>query len=215
MRVLDADFETSAAEPHQFPVDDEGAELPEVAFVGRSNVGKSTLLQALTGRRGLVRTSNTPGRTRLCNFFTLRVAAKQGVERRLRFVDLPGYGFAKVSKSERASWFAFIERYLGGRAQLRVAVLLIDARRGPELDETELARYIAGRGVAVVPVVTKADKLAKHERRPVADAAQRTLADAVAADGPERRALLQKTLVVSATERTNIDELWARILDRV
>jgi GTP-binding protein len=215
MRVLAADFETSAAEPRQFPVDDEGAELPEVAFVGRSNVGKSTLLQALTGRRGLVRTSNTPGRTRLCNFFTLRVAAKEGAERRLRFVDLPGYGFAKVAKSERAGWFAFIERYLGGRAQLRVAILLVDARRGPELDETELARYIVGRGVAVIPVVTKADKLAKHERRPIADAAARALVEAVAPDGPERRALLGRPLVVSATERTNIDELWARILDCV
>jgi GTP-binding protein len=215
MRVIDAAFETSAAEPRQFPVDPDGAELPEVAFVGRSNVGKSTLLQALTGRRGLVRTSNTPGRTRLCNFFAVRVAAKQGSERSLRFVDLPGYGYAKVSKSERVNWFAFIERYLGGRAQLRVAVLLIDARRGPELDETELARYIVGRGVAVIPVVTKADKLRKHERRPVVDATNRALAEAVAADGAERRALVKKTLAVSATERTNVDELWSQLLDLV
>src|SRR6516162_3175454 len=115
MKVLEADFLTSATEKSAgagWPA----AGPPEIAFAGRSNVGKSTLLAALMQRRGLVRVSSTPGRTRLINFFRL-LTDRLG---ELRLVDLPGYGYAKVSKAERETWRPFVERYLGGgRATLR------------------------------------------------------------------------------------------------
>jgi GTP-binding protein len=193
MRVVEAEFLRSGTGP------DDGAGWPEegppeIAFCGRSNVGKSSLLGALTGRRGLVRTSSTPGRTRLINFFRIVVG---GERRELRFVDLPGFGYAKVAKSERAGWRAFVERYLGHRPSLKVCVLLVDARRGAELDETELARWLRELGVHVLPVVTKADKLAKHERRPAAERVKKQLGAA--------------PVLVSATDGTGVDEVWRRV----
>ena len=115
----------SAAGPEGFPKE----RVPEVALLGRSNVGKSTLLNALVGRRRLAHTSRTPGKTRLAHFYRVERAG-----RRLRLVDLPGYGFARVSRDERARWRALVEGYLGARADLRVAVLLVDARRDPGED---------------------------------------------------------------------------------
>lgn len=193
MRVLSAEFLVSATDPEAgvgWPV--EGP--PEIAFIGRSNVGKSSLLNALVGRAGLGRVSSTPGRTRLINFFTIRVDKAPG---ELRFVDLPGFGYAKVSKDERKVWFGFVEKYLGHRPSLRAAVLLMDARRGPELDETELAAWLAGRGVGVIPVATKADKLSKHERKPAAEAIKRKLGEA--------------PVIVSATTGDGLSELWGRL----
>ncbi|HEX6836004.1 MAG TPA: ribosome biogenesis GTP-binding protein YihA/YsxC [Polyangia bacterium] len=200
MKVLEADFLTSATEKTVgagWP--DEGP--PEIAFAGRSNVGKSTLLQALMQRRGLVRISGTPGRTRLINFFRVVVAPEGGRgpqdRRELRFVDLPGYGYAKVSKSEREKWLPFVDQYLSERAALKVLVLLVDPRRDAGLDETEIAKYVAGRGVLVLTVMTKADKLAKHERKPALDKL--------------KRALGLPVIAVSATDGDGVDELWRRI----
>src|SRR5256885_14921054 len=150
MKVIEAEFLTSSTEKSAgagWP--DEG--IAEIAFAGRSNVGKSTLLQALMQRRGLVRVSSTPGRTRLINFFRVEVAPEGGrapgerVE--LRFVDLPGYGYAKVSKAEREKWLPFVDQYLSQRAALRVVVLLVDPRRELGLDETEIVKYVQARGV--------------------------------------------------------------------
>jgi GTP-binding protein len=200
MKVLEADFLTSATEKSAgagWPV--EGP--PEIAFAGRSNVGKSTLLQALMQRRGLVRISSTPGRTRLINFFRVVVAPEGGRgpadKRELYFVDLPGYGYAKVSKSEREKWLPFVDQYLSERAALKVLVLLVDPRRDAGLDETEIAKYVATRGVLVLAVMTKADKLAKHERKPALQKLGRALGLPVVA--------------VSATDGDGIDELWRRI----
>ncbi|HXU70843.1 MAG TPA: ribosome biogenesis GTP-binding protein YihA/YsxC [Polyangia bacterium] len=200
MKVLEADFLTSATEKSAgagWPV--EGA--PEVAFAGRSNVGKSTLLQALMQRRGLVRISSTPGRTRLINFFRVVVAPDGGRSpqdrRELMFVDLPGYGYAKVSKEEREKWLPFVDQYLSERASLKILVLLVDPRRDMGLDETEIAKYVMARGVLVIAVMTKADKLKKHERKPALQKLE--------------RALGLKVLAVSATDGDGVDELWRRI----
>jgi GTP-binding protein len=200
MKVLAAEFLTSAVDK------DSGAGWPEegppeIGFAGRSNVGKSTLLAALMQRRGLVRVSSTPGRTRLINFFRVEVAPEggraPGERRELRFVDLPGYGYAKVSKSEREKWLPFVDQYLSQRAALRVVVLLVDPRRELGLDETEIVKYVQARGVFVIAVMTKADKLAKHERKPAMEKI--------------KRALGLPLIAVSATDGDGIDELWRRL----
>jgi len=195
VRITEAEFELSSAD--ELPP--EGA--PEIAFAGRSNVGKSTLLGALVGRRGLVRVSATPGRTRLINFFRVMLVDEQGAKKELRFVDLPGYGYARVSKEERKAWRARMEAYLGSRPALRAVVLLMDARRGPELDETEIAKWLKGRGVRVIPVLTKADQLRKHERIPAATRA--------------RAQLGEQPLLVSGTDGSGLPDLLRRIVASV
>ena len=207
-RVLDAEFVCSATDPTVgagWPDDD----TPEIGFVGRSNVGKSTLLQALTGRRGLVRTSSNPGRTRLINFFLAHVADGKSQARTLRLVDLPGYGYAKVSKAEREEWLPFVEKYFTKRDQLKAVVLLMDIRRGAELDETELIKFLTGRGVAVICVVTKADKLSKHERKPATEIVRAQLIAAGLAK--DSRGLKVPVLAVSGTTSEGLDELLRRL----
>src|SRR5215471_1150167 len=125
--------------------------LPEVAFVGRSNVGKSSLVNALTGRKTLARVSNTPGRTREINFFRLGG--------RLMLADLPGYGYARVSKADSAKWTELIFAYLSGRPNLRRVVLLIDSRRGPLPQDVEVMDLLDQAAVSYQLVLTKVDKL--------------------------------------------------------
>jgi GTP-binding protein len=152
MKILRAEIEASAAGPEGFPP----ADVPEVALLGRSNVGKSTLLNRLTARRRLAYTSRTPGKTRLVHFYRVDRPCRS-----LRLVDLPGYGFARVSKQERQRWRALVEAYL---RRPGLALLLCDVRRDPGEDERLLLAWLAERGVPACVVLTKTDKLKPGRR---------------------------------------------------
>jgi GTP-binding protein len=168
-RVVGAEFVAGAVDAAQLPP----PTRMEVAFAGRSNVGKSSLLNAMMQRKGLARTSNTPGCTRQLNVFDVRCA--DGLE--VTFVDLPGYGWAKRSKSEKSQWQGMIEGYLMTRAGLRAVVLLVDVRRGVEEEEQQLVDFLRQprqvsepKPVEVVLVATKIDKLALSARKPAIEA---------------------------------------------
>lgn len=152
MMRLEAKFVTSAFAPEGYP----RWERAEVALAGRSNVGKSSTLNALAAAKNLARISRTPGRTRALNFFS----AGNG----LAIVDLPGYGFARMSQTEAARIAALMNDYLSRRERLAGLVMLVDARRGPEREEFELAALAAERGVTLIAVATKCDKLRRSER---------------------------------------------------
>ncbi len=163
MVIKSAEFIKSAVRPDQYPQD----ELPEVAFSGRSNVGKSALINCLVQRKKLVRTSRTPGRTQLINFFKINDS--------FRFVDLPGYGYAKVAQSQRASWGPMIETYLGSRENLRGIVQIMDLRHPPTPDDISLWSWLREKKIRAIPVLTKADKLSRGKWEPLAQAAGRIL----------------------------------------
>jgi GTP-binding protein len=150
--IKTAEFETSAVRPRQYPAGD----LPEVAFAGRSNVGKSSLINCLTQRKKLVRTSRTPGLTQLINFFKINGA--------FYFVDLPGYGFARVPEHIRAQWKPMVEAYLVGRKTLRGIVHIMDARHLPTPDDVQLWNWLKNSRIPAIPVLTKADKMAQGKR---------------------------------------------------
>jgi len=148
---MEAEHIVSAARPEDFP----GLRLPEVAFLGRSNVGKSSLLNSLTGKRGLAFTSARPGCTQVINFYR--------VDGNLHLVDLPGYGFARVPESVRIRWKDLIESYLSGRRTLELGILLLDARRGWMDPDLELREWLEFQGVPYIVVATKIDKLNRSE----------------------------------------------------
>lgn len=150
MKVKSAEFVKSAIDPSQYPED----MLPEVAFVGRSNVGKSSLINTLVNRKRLAKTSNTPGRTQLINFFL--------VNDKVLFVDLPGYGYAKVPLEVKKQWGPMVERYLKTRKNLRMVVMILDIRRDPTEDDLSLLRWLYNYGIKPVFVLTKSDKLSKN-----------------------------------------------------
>lgn len=151
MIIKTSEFITSAVKKNQYPID----VRPEVAFVGRSNVGKSSIINALTNRRKLAKVSQTPGKTRLINFFL--------INEDLYLVDLPGYGYAKVSKTEKESWGKTIETYLMEREQLKKVVLLVDSRHKPTQDDIIMHEWIKHFGYKVTVVATKSDKLSNNE----------------------------------------------------
>jgi GTP-binding protein len=170
VHVASADFEAGATSLASLPA----PTIVEIAFAGRSNVGKSSLMNALVQRKGLVRTSSTPGCTRALNLFT--IALDDGTPYRL--VDLPGYGYAKLSKTEKSRWGAMIEGYLKGRATLRAVVLLVDIRRGFEKDDAQLAEFVrtcrsGDASLTSILVATKLDKLALSKRKPALAAFRR------------------------------------------
>jgi GTP-binding protein len=151
MKVLSAEFVLSATKPAHYPQ----AVLPEVAFAGRSNVGKSSLINTLVKRKGLARTSNTPGRTQEINFFT--------VNNRFAFIDLPGYGYAKVPEKIRNNWGPMIEAYLSGRETLRLVVLILDIRRDPSPEDRQLIGWLQFYRLPVLIVLTKIDKVSRNQ----------------------------------------------------
>lgn len=151
MIIKTSDFEISAVKREQYPTDDK----PEIAFVGRSNVGKSSIINALTNRKKLAKVSQTPGKTRLINFFL--------INGEFHLVDLPGYGYAKVSKKEQESWGKTIETYLIDRAPLKRVVLLVDSRHKPTSDDILMYEWIKHYGYNIVVVATKSDKISNND----------------------------------------------------
>ena len=147
MKVNHAEMVISAVKPEQYPEDG----LPEFALAGRSNVGKSSFINKMINRKSLARTSSKPGKTQTLNFYK--------IENQLFFVDVPGYGYAKVSKTERAKWGKMIETYLTQREQLRAVVSLIDMRHEPTQDDIQMYQFLKYYEIPVIVVATKADKI--------------------------------------------------------
>lgn len=147
--IRSAALTTIAMQSDQYPKDD----LPEIALAGRSNVGKSSFLNALMRRKNLARTSSKPGKTRTLNFYTINDA--------IRFVDLPGYGYAVASKADKEKWRQAIEMYLQTRTTLRGVLLLVDIRHDPTALDADMIRYLRASGLAHAVVATKADKIAR------------------------------------------------------
>jgi GTP-binding protein len=151
MKILSAGFVLSAKEPAHYPP----AGLPEIAFAGRSNVGKSSLINTLLNRKKLARTSNTPGRTQEINFFR--------VNDRFAFIDLPGYGYAKVPEAIRKQWGPMIETYLRERDTLRLVVLILDVRRDPSAEDLQFIHWLQFYQIPFLIVLTKTDKVSRNE----------------------------------------------------
>ena len=152
MHVKSADFVTSAVKPNQYPED----RLPEIAFAGRSNVGKSSLINTLVNRRRLVKTSATPGRTQLINFFIINQA--------FYLVDLPGYGYARVPTAVKKRWGPMIEEFLVGDDRLKLVVVILDSRHEPTKLDRNMIEWLSHFGVPFQLVATKFDKVAKSQR---------------------------------------------------
>ncbi|HTL37545.1 MAG TPA: ribosome biogenesis GTP-binding protein YihA/YsxC [Kofleriaceae bacterium] len=184
-----ARFVISASKPSEFPA----ANLPEIAVVGRSNVGKSSLINALVGQDGLARTSRTPGRTRLVNWFE--------IDGKFHLVDLPGYGYAEVSREMRESWRPLIESYLSDRKALAGVLMLIDVRRGPEEEELDFVPWLEAKEIPIVVALTKADKLAKNKRMVEVGKAKKSLG------------LKRDPFAVSAQSGDGIEPLFRALLN--
>ena len=189
MIIKSAEFVTSAVKKSQYP--SEG--LPEIAFAGRSNVGKSSLINTLVNRKRLVKTSSTPGRTQLINFFD--------INKNLTFVDLPGYGYARVPAAVRKKWGPMIETYLSTRQTLKGVVIIMDIRRLPREEEQNLIHWLAHYSIASILVLTKTDKLSKTKLIKQQAAIVKALAVAK-----------EDVILFSAKTRRGKDMVWDAIL---
>jgi GTP-binding protein len=186
MKIISAQFIKSAVWPPQYPP----AILPEIAFVGRSNVGKSSLINTLVGHKKLAKTSNTPGRTQLINFFT--------INEKVSFVDLPGYGFAKVSQSVKKDWGDMIESYLRERQCLALVILILDIRRDPSEDDLSLRDWLEHYRIPYLYVLTKTDKLSNNQTIARQRAIERTL----------RVSAGKKPILFSAITQKGKNDIW-------
>ena len=186
-----ADILLSAANKSHYPQDD----IPEVALAGRSNVGKSSFINTMLNRKNLARTSGKPGKTQLLNFFN--------IDDKLRFVDVPGYGYARVSKKEREKWGKMIEEYLTSRENLRAVVSLVDLRHEPSSDDVQMYEFLKYYEIPVILVATKADKIPrgkwnKHESM------------------IKKKLDFDKTdtfIIFSSVNKTGVEEAWDAIFD--
>ena len=192
MKILSAEFVKSATRPTEYPA----ALLPEIAFAGRSNVGKSSLINTLVNRKRLVKTSATPGRTQLINFFE--------INGRVVFVDLPGYGYAKVPPSVRKKWGPMIETYLSGRKTIKGVVVIMDIRRTPQQEELNLLGWLSHYAIAAIVVLTKTDKLSKSK----STRQQHHIAQALSMEP-------QDLILFSAKSRRGRDTLWRSIMSMI
>ncbi|WP_439425584.1 ribosome biogenesis GTP-binding protein YihA/YsxC [Oenococcus alcoholitolerans] len=192
MIINDANLVISAVSKKQYPNDG----LPEIAFVGRSNVGKSSLINTILDRKNLAHTSGQPGKTQTLNFYRL--------DKKLFFVDVPGYGFAKVSKKKREEFGQMVEEYLSSRPLLKGVVSLIDARHQPTADDKLMYDWLNYYQIPLIVVATKADKIARGKFN--------------AAESEIKKFLKFKSendfLFFSAVEKTGVDELWQWILQK-
>lgn len=189
MIIKKAEIMISAVEPYQYP----NTGWPEIALAGRSNVGKSSLINALVNRKSLARVGNTPGKTRIINFYNINDS--------IALVDLPGYGYAKVSKEERKSWGKLAETYLNTRKTLNMILLLVDMRHDPTDDDIIMLDYIKQSGREFAVIATKSDKLGRSEFSKSIDNIKKKLN------------LDDKSVVIpfSSLKRTGIDEVWSFI----
>jgi GTP-binding protein len=187
MKILSAEFVVSAPGPKQFPVDGR----PQIAFAGRSNVGKSSIINALLHRKSLVKTSQTPGKTQLINFFVINEA--------YYFVDLPGYGYAKVPHAVTDAWAPMIEGYLKDSPRLAAVVVLLDIRRTPDERDIRLSEWLRQYDIPAIYALTKSDKLNRQET----EKAKRAIMTAMNIPEP--------LLLTSAKSGQGIKELWGEI----
>lgn len=192
MIIKSAEFITSATKPSQYPP----ALLPEIAFAGRSNVGKSSLINTLVNRKHLVKTSRTPGRTQMINFFNINNA--------MVFVDLPGYGYARVPQAVRKQWGPMIETFLSKRETLKGVVVILDIRRTPKTEDLDIIRWLDHYNIARILVITKADKLSKNRQLNH----QAAIIQALAIHKAE-------VILFSAKTRLGRDAVWNAILSLI
>ncbi|HKZ18136.1 MAG TPA: ribosome biogenesis GTP-binding protein YihA/YsxC [Geobacteraceae bacterium] len=188
MIIKSTTFIKSAVHPEHYPAGD----LPEVAFAGRSNVGKSSLINVLVNRKNLVRTSSTPGRTQLINFFE--------VNNRMMLVDLPGYGFARAPVAVRKQWGPMMETYLSSRGHLRGVILILDIRRTPCAEDKCMLEWLAGLSIPAIPVITKCDKVSRNEKAKQSEMISQVLGV------PKNR-----FTYFSALSKAGRDDVWERI----
>jgi GTP-binding protein len=188
MKITSAEFIKSAFAETDWPREP----YPEVAFLGRSNVGKSSLINSLVGVRGLARTSGTPGRTQALNFFL--------INKRFRFVDLPGYGYARVPRNIRASWGEMASNYLAKRPELVLSIQIVDSRHEPTTLDLQLNEWLVANAKPRVVVATKSDKLSQTELRKSLERVRRTM-DA------------ERVIAYSATRGLGRDEVWRTIAE--
>jgi ribosome biogenesis GTP-binding protein YsxC/EngB len=186
MKVKNAELDRVAVKPDQYPCDG----LPEIAFAGRSNVGKSSLFNTLVNRKILARVSQSPGKTRTINFYV--------INDRFRIVDLPGYGYAKVSKSVSQQWGPMIEKYLASRSELVKVVQLVDSRHEPSKQDVQMYEWLKYYGMDGIVVATKSDKISRNELAKNIALIRKTLKMA-----PE-----DKVIAVSSLKKTGYEELW-------
>lgn len=193
MKVHNVEMIGSFVRPEQFPEDG----LPEFALAGRSNVGKSSFINRMIGRKAMARISSKPGKTQQLNFYK--------IEEQLYYVDVPGYGYAKVSKSERAAWGRMIEQYFMGREQLRAVVLIVDIRHNPTSDDCMMYDFLKHYNIPVIVVATKADKIPKGKW----DKHKKIVRETLQMDK-------QDPLIVFSSEKgLGLEQAWAEIESRM